>query len=44
MARTIKDVYRHPEKLDEMRKSVEKLARPNSTKDICDVLMNTIDQ
>lgn len=43
IARIIKDVYRHPEKIENMRASVKKLARPNSTKDICEILMNTLD-
>lgn len=42
VARTIKDVYRHPEKLEKMRGAVAKLAKPDSTQNICEILMNTI--
>ena len=42
VAKIIKDLYRHPEKLEKMKEPVSLLAKPNSTKNICDVLMNTI--
>lgn len=42
VAKIIKDIYRHPEKIEKMRESVSSLAKPNSTKNICDILMNTI--
>ena len=42
VAKTIKHVYRHPEMVSEMRESVKTLARPDSTKNICEVLMNTL--
>jgi len=42
IAKIIKHVYRHPEQVEEMRKEVKKLAKPNSTKDICEILMNTL--
>lgn len=42
IARVLKNLYRHPEKIDEMRSNIPALAKPNSTKNICDILMNTI--
>lgn len=42
IARVLKNLYRHPEKIDEMRNNIPALAKPNSTKNICDILMNTI--
>ena len=42
VAKTIKSIYRHPEKLDAMREAVSKLAKPDSTKNICEILMNTL--
>lgn len=42
VAKIIKDLYRHPEKLEKMKEPVSLLAKPNSTKNICDILMNTI--
>ena len=42
IARIIKNIYRHPEHLDDMKSKISDLARPNSTKNICDILMDTI--
>lgn len=42
IARVLKNLYRHPEKIDEMRSHIPSLAKPNSTKTICDILMKTI--
>lgn len=42
IARVLKNIYRHPEKLEEMRANISELAKPNSTKNICDILMDTI--
>ncbi len=42
IARALKNLYRHPEILEEMSKNVKKLAKPNSTKDICEILLNNI--
>ena len=42
IARILKNLYRHPEKIEEMRSHIPDLAKPNSTKDICDILMKTI--
>ncbi len=42
IARVLKNLYRHPEVIEEMRNHIPDLARPNSTKDICDILMSTI--
>ncbi len=39
IARVLKNLYRHPEKIEEMRNNIPKLSKPNSTKDICDILM-----
>ena len=41
-ARILKNIYRHPEKIEEMKKNIPNLAKPNSTKNICDILMDTI--
>lgn len=42
IARVLKNIYRHPEKIEEMRANISDLAKPNSTKNICDILMDTI--
>lgn len=42
IARILKNIYRHPEKIEEMKKNIPNLAKPNSTKNICDILMDTI--
>lgn len=41
IARVLKNLYRHPEKIDEMKKNIPNLAKPDSTKNICKILMNT---
>lgn len=41
IARVLKNLYRHPEKIDEMKKNIPNLAKPDSTKNICEILMNT---
>lgn len=38
VARVLKNLYRHPEVVEEMRSNIPKLAKPNSTKDICEIL------
>ncbi len=42
IARILKNLYRHPEKIEEMRSHIPALAKPNSTRDICEILMKTI--
>lgn len=42
IARVLKNIYRHPEIVDEMKSKLPELAKPDSTKNICDILMNTI--
>ena len=42
VARILKNLYRHPEVIDEMRSHIPELAKPNSTEDICNVLINTL--
>ena len=39
IARIFQELYRHPEKLESMKKSTHLLAKPNSTKTICDILI-----
>ena len=39
IARHLKNLYRHPESLQDMKKACEILAKPNSTKEICDYLL-----
>ena len=39
IARHLKNLYRHPESLQNMKKACEILAKPNSTKEICDYLL-----
>ncbi|MBR3153267.1 MAG: glycosyltransferase [Clostridia bacterium] len=38
VARFLKNLYRHPEIIDEMRNNIPNLAKPNSTADICRIL------
>ena len=42
IARTLKNIYRHPEIIKEMKSKIPELAKPDSTKNICDILMKTI--
>lgn len=42
IARVLKNLYRHPEKIEDMRNHIPALAKPDSTKNICDILMDTI--
>jgi len=42
IARILKNLYRHPEKIEEMRNNIPNLAKPDSTKNICSILMGTI--
>lgn len=42
IARVLKNLYRHPEKIEQMRNNIPALAKPDSTKNICDILMSTI--
>lgn len=42
VARILKNLYRHPEVIDEMKSHIPKLAKPNSTEDICKVLIDTL--
>ena len=39
IARHLKNLYRHPELLENMKSACETLARPNSTKNICQFLL-----
>lgn len=41
IARVLKNLYRHPEIIEEMRKNIPLLAKPNSTENICKVLFET---
>ena len=41
VARIFKDLYRHPEKIEKMQRCIPNLSRPNSTEDICKILMNS---
>ena len=38
----INDLFKNPEKLEQMRKNAKLLAKKNSTKDICKIIMNEI--
>ena len=38
-ARVLKNLYRHPEKLESIRKTIPSFAKPNSTKNICTTLL-----
>ena len=42
VARILKHLYRHPERVDEMRGNIPALAKPDSTRDICEILMRNI--
>lgn len=42
IARHLKNLYRHPETLRDMKKKEEELAKPNSTSDICKILLDKI--
>ena len=42
IARHLKNLYRHPEILQNMEKKAEELAQPNSTAKICAILLNKI--
>jgi processive 1,2-diacylglycerol beta-glucosyltransferase len=41
IARLLKNIYHHPEKLEEMKQNSTLLAKPNATKDICETLLNS---
>ena len=41
VARHLKNLYRHPELLKNMKSSCENLAKPHSTKNICEFLLKT---
>lgn len=38
-ARVLKEIYRHPEKLSEIKENIPKFAKPNSTEDICKTML-----
>ncbi len=40
--RILKELYRHPEKIEEVKNNIYKFAKPNSTKDICTILISNI--
>ena len=40
ISRKIKELFRHPEKIDEMKINSERLAKKHSTEDICKILLN----
>ena len=42
IARVLKNLYRHPEVLQKMKENIKKYAKPDSTKDICEILINTL--
>jgi len=42
IARILKNLYRHPEVLQKMKLNIKKYAKPDSTKDICEILINTL--
>jgi processive 1,2-diacylglycerol beta-glucosyltransferase len=42
IARALKNLYRNPEKVASMKENTFKLAKPNSTKDICKILLDNI--
>ena len=42
IARHLKNLYRHPETLRDMKKKEEELAKPNSTSDVCKILLDKI--
>ena len=42
IARVLKNLYRHPEILKKMKLNIKNYAKPDSTKDICEILINTL--
>jgi processive 1,2-diacylglycerol beta-glucosyltransferase len=42
IARALKNLYRNKEKVESMRENTYKLAKPNSTEDICKILLSNI--
>ena len=44
IARVLKGLYRKPQKLIEMKEHTYLIAKPNSTKDICDIVYHDINQ
>lgn len=42
VARILKNLYRHPEKMESMKNSTYALAKPDSTKNICETLINNL--
>ena len=40
VARVLKNLSRHPTKLNYMKSNAKRLARPNSTSDLCEILYN----
>ena len=42
IARILKNLYRHPERIEEMRSHIPELAKPNSTQNICEILIKTL--
>lgn len=42
VARILKNLYRHPEVVEEMKSHISELAKPNSTDDICSILINNL--
>jgi processive 1,2-diacylglycerol beta-glucosyltransferase len=42
IARTLKTLYKNPEKIEAMRANTAKLAKPNSTEEICEILLSEI--
>lgn len=40
--KVINDLFKNPEKLEQMKKNAKLLAKKNSTKDICNIIMNNI--
>lgn len=42
IARVLKNLYRHPEVLQKMKLNIKNHAKPDSTKDICEILINTL--
>jgi processive 1,2-diacylglycerol beta-glucosyltransferase len=42
IARALKNLYRNKEKVESMRENTYKLAKPNSTEDICKILLSNM--
>ena len=42
IARVLKNLYRHPELIEEMKANIPNLAKPNSTADICRILIDQL--